>query len=291
MESYKKPITFIFFIKPPQLVRDFVENYFIHDLTDEAVKEICQLEHPKIMLVQLNPETIFTAKVIEQESDHDIYGDEKENFKVGIFEQDIMLAEGEGSPLSQAEKNACRNLLKEKYLDRLKTADLPFNLSEYEINFGLLPEGIRVVEIEKGINGFGFSVKGGEMRSEENREFVKYHYYFPPFISSVVDNGPGERVGLREGDVILAVNNKSTKGMDHYHFVRYLKSLKGKVKFTVKNSERVLIIDEIETKFRKFKERKMVSQLADQQWSKWHLANSQKNHDEYERHLREKSRD
>lgn len=31
------------------------------------------------------------------------------------------------------------------------------------------------------------------MRSEENREFVKYHYYFPPFISSVVDNGPGER--------------------------------------------------------------------------------------------------
>lgn len=62
METYKKPITFLFFIKPPQLVRDFVESYFIHDLTDEAVKEICQLEHPKIMLVQLNPETIFTAK-------------------------------------------------------------------------------------------------------------------------------------------------------------------------------------------------------------------------------------
>lgn len=57
-----KLITFILFIKPPQLVRDFVENYFILDLTDEAVKEICQLEHPKIMLVQLNPETIFTAK-------------------------------------------------------------------------------------------------------------------------------------------------------------------------------------------------------------------------------------
>jgi hypothetical protein len=31
------------------------------------------------------------------------------------------------------------------------------------------------------------------MRSEENREFVKYHYYLPPFVSSVVEGGPAER--------------------------------------------------------------------------------------------------
>ena len=73
------------------------------------------------------------------------------------------------------------------------------------------------------------------MRSEENRDFVKYHYYFPPFVSSVVEGGPAERYcsmkallivlavlsvfifdcvsfiircGLKAGDVILTINDK-----------------------------------------------------------------------------------
>ena len=48
---------------------------------------------------------------------------------------------------------ACQNLLKERYLNELKREKFPLDYdgyeSEDEINLGLLPEGMRVVEIEK----------------------------------------------------------------------------------------------------------------------------------------------
>ena len=36
------------------------------------------------------------------------------------------------------------------------------------------------------------------MRSKENREYVKYHYYYPPFVSSVLEGSPAERFVLAE---------------------------------------------------------------------------------------------
>ena len=48
---------------------------------------------------------------------------------------------------------ACQNLLKERYLDELTKEKFPLEYdgykSEDEINLGLLPEGLRVVEIKK----------------------------------------------------------------------------------------------------------------------------------------------
>ena len=270
----------------PGLVREFIEKYVMPELTKEMIKEICQFEHPKFMLKQISPEINFTAKILEKDSRQDVYGEMAENFKVGIFQQDEMICEGIGDSPLKAEKNACQNLLKERYVDKLKKAKSPLDydgyISEDEINLGLLSQGIRVVEIEKGVSGFGFSLKGGEMRSEENREFVKYHYYFPPFVSSVVEGGPAERFGLKPGDVVLSVNDKSTKGMHHHKVVQLLESLKGSAKFTVKFSNKVLIRDELERKFGLFKERKLMSQLTDPKWSEWHYSHSKNNRHEYE---------
>ncbi|CAB3991283.1 ribonuclease III [Paramuricea clavata] len=276
----------IYMNQPPGLTREFMENYVVPELTEETIKEICQFEHPKFMLQQLNARMNLTAKILQKDSKQDVYGDETEKYEVGIFQQDEMICKGEGDSQFKAEKNACQNLLKEIYLDKLKKAKFPLDydefMSEDEINLGLLAEGIRAVEIEKGESGFGFSLKGGEMRSEENRDFVKYHYYYPPFISSVVGGGPAERCGLKPGDVILAVNDKNTKGMGHHKMVKLLESLKGKAKFTVKFSKKVLISDEIERKFGQFQEGKLLSQLTDPKWSEWHHSHSKNNRLEYD---------
>ncbi|XP_028396823.1 uncharacterized protein LOC114520700 [Dendronephthya gigantea] len=276
--------------QPPEISRVFVENYLIQDLTEETIKEICQLEHPKFMLKQLNPGVTFTAKILKESLELDASSDETESYKVGIFQEDEMISEGQGDSQWQAEKNACRKLLKDGYLNELKKAKFPLEYADYTsedgLNLGLLLEGIRVVDIHKGDSGFGFSVKGGEMRSEENKDFVKYNYYFPPFVASVVTGDPAERRGLRAGDVILAINNKNTKGMSHHNVVNLLHSLKGKAKFTVKHSKKVLISDEIERKFGQFQEKKLLSQLRDPKWSKWHHSHLKKDRTEYDTMLK-----
>ena len=49
-------------LQTPGLAREFVENHLIPELTDDTIKEICQLEHPKFMLQQLNPGVNLMAK-------------------------------------------------------------------------------------------------------------------------------------------------------------------------------------------------------------------------------------
>ena len=44
------------------MTREFIEKYVIPELTEEAIKEICQLEHPKFMLKQLGATMNLTAK-------------------------------------------------------------------------------------------------------------------------------------------------------------------------------------------------------------------------------------
>ena len=39
-----------------------MENYVVPELTEETIKEICQFEHPKFMLQQLNARMNLTAK-------------------------------------------------------------------------------------------------------------------------------------------------------------------------------------------------------------------------------------
>ena len=46
----------------PAMVREFTEKYIVPELTDDLIKEICQFEHPKFMLQQLNPGINFMAK-------------------------------------------------------------------------------------------------------------------------------------------------------------------------------------------------------------------------------------
>lgn len=275
----------------PGLARQFVENHIIPDLTKEKIKEICQLEHPKFMLKLLaSKDHPVRAKLLEKHSKQNLYGEETDEYNVGIYKDGELLAKAQGDSQLAAEKNACQKILMENYSEGLKKAKFPLDYEEFtperEVNLGLVTEGLRVVELEKGESGFGFCIKGGEMRTEENKEFLKYTYYFPPFVSSIIEGGAAERCGdLKVGDVILAINDKNIKGMSHQSVVDLLNSLKGKVKFTVKYSKKVLITDELETKFAQFKEKKLLSQLANPDWAEWHHAHSKENEEEYRKIL------
>ncbi|XP_051901571.1 LOW QUALITY PROTEIN: E3 ubiquitin-protein ligase LNX [Pristis pectinata] len=82
------------------------------------------------------------------------------------------------------------------------------------------------VELRRNTSGsLGFSIVGGY---EEN------HGSQPFFIKSIVNGMPAHNDGrLRCGDLILAVNGRSTSGISHSCLVKILKEIRGKVILTV----------------------------------------------------------
>ncbi|XP_029443480.1 E3 ubiquitin-protein ligase LNX isoform X4 [Rhinatrema bivittatum] len=71
----------------------------------------------------------------------------------------------------------------------------------------------------------GFSIVGGYEECSGSKPF---------FIKSIVEGTPAYNDGrIRCGDILLAVNGKSTSGMTHYYLVKMLKELKGRVALTI----------------------------------------------------------
>nr|XP_033801284.1 E3 ubiquitin-protein ligase LNX isoform X2 [Geotrypetes seraphini] len=71
----------------------------------------------------------------------------------------------------------------------------------------------------------GFSIVGGYEECRGNKPF---------FIKSIIEGTPAYNDGrIRCGDILLAVNGKSTSGMTHNSLVKILKEMKGRIALTV----------------------------------------------------------
>eukprot|EP00069_Balaena_mysticetus_P021609 bmy_13817T0 len=74
----------------------------------------------------------------------------------------------------------------------------------------LLPHHPRVVEMKKGSNGYGFYLRAGP---EQKGQIVKD-----------IDSGsPAEKAGLKNDDLVVAVNGKSVESLDHDSVVEMIK--------------------------------------------------------------------
>ncbi|XP_043917359.1 E3 ubiquitin-protein ligase LNX isoform X2 [Protopterus annectens] len=83
----------------------------------------------------------------------------------------------------------------------------------------------RDIVLRKSTGSLGFCVIGGFEESHGNQPF---------FIKFVVEGTPAYNDGrIRCGDMLLAVNNKTTSGITHASLVKMLKELRGKVMLTI----------------------------------------------------------
>lgn len=78
------------------------------------------------------------------------------------------------------------------------------------LHLRILPSDCYTVELVRGPNGYGFSIRGG---AEYNG--------MPLFILCIAPNGPASSL-LQVGDEILEINECSTVGMTHADAVRLI---------------------------------------------------------------------
>lgn len=87
------------------------------------------------------------------------------------------------------------------------------------------PFRTKEIVIEKGPDGLGFSIVGG---------FESIHGNLPICVRKVFDKGAAALDGrMKEGDILLAVNDQELTGMTHDQVVDTLKNVSGTVKLLV----------------------------------------------------------
>lgn len=77
--------------------------------------------------------------------------------------------------------------------------------------------GIRTVEVERGPNGFGFTISGQQ----------------PCILSCIVTNSPADQAGLRAGDFLISVNGLSVSKSTHDAVVKLIGSSIGPIKMSI----------------------------------------------------------
>lgn len=77
--------------------------------------------------------------------------------------------------------------------------------------------GIRTVEVERGPNGFGFTISGQQ----------------PCILSCIVTNSPADKAGLRAGDFLISVNGLSVSKSTHDAVVKLIGSSIGPIKMSI----------------------------------------------------------
>ncbi|XP_077539451.1 membrane associated guanylate kinase, WW and PDZ domain containing protein magi isoform X4 [Haemaphysalis longicornis] len=95
---------------------------------------------------------------------------------------------------------------------------------------GGCPDGeYHSVELQRGVRGFGFSIRGG-------REF----HSMPLFVLRIADQGPAQLSGkLQVGDQILEVNGIDTKNMTHASAINIIRQGGHTVRLLVKRTRKV----------------------------------------------------
>lgn len=77
--------------------------------------------------------------------------------------------------------------------------------------------GIRSVEVERGPNGFGFTISGQQ----------------PCILSCIVTNSPADQAGLRAGDFLISVNGLSVSKSTHDAVVKLIGSSFGPIRMSI----------------------------------------------------------
>ncbi|XP_068694408.1 sorting nexin-27-like [Montipora foliosa] len=85
------------------------------------------------------------------------------------------------------------------------------------------PYGPRLIELQRGENGFGFNVRGqvsegGQLRSINGELYAPLQH-----VSAVLESGPAHSGGVRIGDRIIEVNGENVEGATHKHVVNLIK--------------------------------------------------------------------
>lgn len=77
--------------------------------------------------------------------------------------------------------------------------------------------GLRTVDVERGPNGFGFTISGQQ----------------PCILSCIVNNSPADQAGLRAGDFLISVNGLSVSKSTHDAVVKLIGSSIGPIKMSI----------------------------------------------------------
>lgn len=174
---------------------------------------------------------------------------------------------------------ACQRALLDHYPDEFNEFQLTLDgdefLKEENVDLGLNVAEQRVVELEKENGSFGFHIRGGEIKKKQTDKFLEFHYMSPVFISHIVQGSVADKHGgLKVGDNILAINDRSVEGLDHERVVKLLKSVSGPVSFTITHCKETLLADKLEQRFKEIKRKKRLAELSSDVWSQWHQAQS-----------------
>ncbi|XP_055632262.1 regulator of G-protein signaling loco isoform X1 [Toxorhynchites rutilus septentrionalis] len=77
--------------------------------------------------------------------------------------------------------------------------------------------GIRMVEVNRGMNGFGFTISGQQ----------------PCILSCIVNNSPADLAGLRAGDFLISVNGMNVSKWPHEAVVQLIGNTYGAIKMAI----------------------------------------------------------
>nr|XP_029733588.1 regulator of G-protein signaling loco-like isoform X2 [Aedes albopictus] len=77
--------------------------------------------------------------------------------------------------------------------------------------------GIRTVEVNRGFNGFGFTISGQQ----------------PCILSCIVTNSPADMAGLRAGDFLISVNGLNVSRLPHEAVVQLIGNTRGAIKMAI----------------------------------------------------------
>ncbi|KFQ71561.1 Na(+)/H(+) exchange regulatory cofactor NHE-RF3, partial [Phaethon lepturus] len=97
-------------------------------------------------------------------------------------------------------------------------------LSKESANLRSLPFKPRLTEIQKGENGYGFY-----LRMEQNTG--------DHVIKDVDSGSPAAKAGLKDNDILVAVNGEQVDGLDHESVVRKIKQYEAKITLLVVDKE------------------------------------------------------
>ncbi|XP_006861755.1 PREDICTED: Na(+)/H(+) exchange regulatory cofactor NHE-RF3 [Chrysochloris asiatica] len=118
-------------------------------------------------------------------------------------------------------------LLVDKETDkRYKEEKIQFNRETTSLK--LLPHHPRVVEMKKGSDGYGFYLKDGPRQKGQ---------IIGQIIKDIDSGSPAEKGGLKNNDLIIAVNDKSVEDLDHDGVVEMIRKGGDKTSLLVVDKE------------------------------------------------------
>ncbi|NWS71352.1 NHRF3 protein, partial [Crotophaga sulcirostris] len=97
-------------------------------------------------------------------------------------------------------------------------------LSRESANLSLLPLKPRIIEIQKGKNGYGFYLR---MQQNSGDHVIK----------DVDSESPAAKAGLKDDDILVAVNGEQVDGLDHESVVGKIKQSEAKTTLLVVDKE------------------------------------------------------